>query len=56
MEVAIKCVLEGVFYVFFLKKVLFSVDQAVNKGLVTTYINNTCFLIDARGEGKVVMI
>jgi hypothetical protein len=56
MEVGIKCVLEGNLDVFFLKKVLFSIDQATNKGLVITYINNTCFLTNVGGEGKVVMI
>ncbi len=40
----------------FLKKNMFLIGQVVNKGLVTTYINNTCFFIDARGEGKLVMI
>ncbi len=50
-----KHVLEGVLYVPFLKKNNFSIGQAIDKRLVITYRKNTCFFINAKGEGKVVM-
>lgn len=40
-----KCVLEGVLYVPFLKKNMFSIGQAIDKRFVTTYIKNTCLHI-----------
>ncbi len=40
----------------FLKKILFSIGQVVDKGLITTYIKNTCFLTNSGKEGKVVML
>ncbi len=39
----------------FLKKNNFSIGQAIDKRLVITYRKNTCFFINAKGEGKVVM-
>ncbi len=39
----------------FLKNFVFSIGQAIDKGLLITYKKNTYFLIDAKGEGKVVM-
>ncbi len=51
----LKHVLEGVLYMPFLKKFIFSIGQATNKGFITTYKKNTYFLTDVKGEGKVVM-
>jgi hypothetical protein len=36
----------------FLKKNMFLIGQVVNKGLVTTYINNTCFSLMLEGKAN----
>ena len=44
-----------VLYVPELRKNLFSVGQAADKGFITTYTRHSCFLTSNEGQGKVVL-
>ncbi|KAG0625849.1 hypothetical protein M758_2G084400, partial [Ceratodon purpureus] len=48
-------VLDQVLYVPALKKNLFSVGKAADKGFVTTYTRTTCYLTSHEGRGSVVL-
>ena len=39
-----------------LRKNLFSVGQAADKGFITTYTHHTCYLTSNEGRGKIVLI
>lgn len=63
-RIQVKCQLDGVWkqrhihrvlYVPQLRKNLFSVGQAADKGFITTYTRHTCYVTSNEGRGKIVL-
>jgi hypothetical protein len=63
-QIMAKCLVDGqwenrtfkhVLYVPELRKNLFSVGQAANKGLVTTYTRHSCYLTSCEGRGNIIL-